>query len=156
MRIGDIEYTRTVIHTNLAAANASEVEIINFAVGIKVRALLTRIQVTNRIQGVATGGTTVSFENGDSVGAGLTEVQMYSDLRLFPVYQNRNQLSTNGMVNFWGPRETTWWKLLFPTVRLHFVDSVITGTQWKCVLHYRFATLTDDEITEIAAQRSQE
>lgn len=155
MRIGDVEYTRSIVHANLASANVSEVERIHFALGIKIRPLLTRVQVTNRIQGVATGGTTVFLENGDAVNAGLSEVNLYADERALPIYQNRNQLSTEGMTNFWGPRETLWWKILLPQVRIHFVDSVITSTQWRVVLHYRFAELTDDEIIEIAAQRAQ-
>lgn len=156
MRIGDVEYTRSVVHANLATLNESEIETVNFAIGIKIRALLTRVQVTQRLSGVTTEGNSVFLENGDAIGAGITEAQLFSDVRAFPIYQQRNSLSTNGMTNYWGPRETLWWKILLPTVRIHFVDTVATSQSWQCVLHYRFAELTDDEIIEIAAQRAQE
>jgi len=152
MRIGDIEYTR---HANAATAstNSSVRSLITFALGIKIRALLTRAQVFSADASAVTGQQGVFLENGTSVPTGLSTQGLIDDGRAHPLYITDQALSTNGMGQQVG-LETMWWKILLPDVRLHYV-STLAVTRFVVTLHYRFVELTDDEIVEIAAQRAQ-
>ncbi len=153
MRIGDIEYTRRLVGST-AVANSSVRVATSFALGIKVRPLLTRVQVWPFDAGAGTGGQAVFFENAQDVATALTIATLRDDARLHPIYVNDQALSTNGLAQVVG-FESTWWKILMPDMRIHFVSSVLAS--WSAVvnLHYRFVELTDDEIIEIAAQRAQ-
>lgn len=153
MRISDIEYTR-VINWNVAGTT-SELETVNFALGIQIRPILVRAQCSIKTVGVTTLDWGVWMENGESVGAGSTSAAMLTDSRLFPLLFQRQSISTNGMsVTGPYPHETNWWKLMLPTVQVFAIGAAI-GDDIACVLHYRFAELTSDEIIEIAAQRAQ-
>ncbi len=152
MRIGDIEYTR---HTNAATAvtNSSVRTALSFALGIKVRPLLTRVQVGSADASAVTGQQGVFLENGQSVPTGLSTQGLIDDGRVHPLYLTDQALATNGM----GQQvmlETMWWKILMPDIRIHWV-STLAVTRFVATLHYRFVELTDDEIIEIAAQRAQ-
>lgn len=154
MRIGETEFTRrfnldqTVIDTSVFGD-------ISFAVGIKVRALLTRIQATIMDAGAITGRGSVFWENGQGVPAAQTAATLEADDRLFNIANHEGALSTNGFNIVTGPVETTWWKILLPDTRFHIVHNTIAAFGAIVTLHYRFAELSDDEILEIAAQRAQ-
>ncbi len=153
MRIGDIEYTRSFASTT-AVANTSVRQSLRFAVGIKVRALMTRVQCFQPTAGAGTGGAGVFLENGGSVPAALSIAALADDERAMPVFMYDQALSTNGLATT--PMfESLWWKILLPDVTMHFVSSVLAAATFRGTLHYRFAELTDDEIVEIAAQRAQ-
>lgn len=153
MKIGDIEYTRT-LRIGLSGANSSEFATINFALGIKVRPLLTRVGVFPLGADAVTGGQFVAFENGAAIAAGITLANLRADLRVHPIYSTDMALVTSGISQV-VPFESTWWKILMPDVRVHGVSVNSAIGDYRVELHYRFAELTDDEIIEIAAQRSQ-
>ncbi len=152
MRIGDIEYA---VRVRLAPgiANTSVLSRIQFALGIKVRPLLTRVQAWNLGASAATGGQLIGLENGNSINTGITLAALRDDTRMLPVWAQDNALATNGM-GFAIPFESTWWKILMPEITIHGVSLLAPVLQSIVTLHYRFAELTDDEIVEIAAQRS--
>lgn len=153
MQIGDVEYTRYIEGPVGAVIQESRNVDVSFAVGIKVRALLTRVGCFNVTAQAITGAQACFLENGQSIGATLTLGALLGDGRALPLHMTDYALSTNGM-GISRPFETMWWKILQPEVRLHSVGTTLAATQFLYVLHYRFATLTDDEIVEIAAQRS--
>lgn len=151
MRIGDVEFTQRGILVN-ASGNASEFFTLAFAVGLKIRPLITRIGVYPLGAAGATGGQGVWFENGNLVDAGATLATLRSDPNLLPVWTWDAALVTSGIATV-VPFETTMWKIAQPQVRFHGV-SVNTGVlDAVVVMHYRFAELTPDEVIEIAAQR---
>lgn len=153
MKIGDIEYTRN-INFNMAGT-VSEIEVVNFALGIKIRPLLVRAQVSMKTVSVATTDWGVWFENGTTTGAGSTTAGILTDSRMFNLYYQRQSLSTNGMsVTGPMPHTTWWWKILMPQITIETVG-VAAGDDVQITLSYRFVELTDDEIVEIAAQRAQ-
>ena len=153
MRIGDLEYTRHVeIDTTVALISVNS--LVSYAVGIKVRPLLTRVQVTMHTAGAVSGSAGVFLENGESVPVGLDFNALLNDARVSPLAFLQKSLVTSGFPNVLYPVETMWWKLLLPTIALHFV-APNAGDDASVILHYRFAELTDDEIIEIAAQRAQ-
>jgi hypothetical protein len=153
MRIGDLEYTRRVFLQPGVADTSVNTNVV-FAVGIKVRPLLTRVLVAPIGALAVTGGQLIGLENGNSVPSALSLTGLRDDARVLPLWSWDNALATNGM-GFVAPFESTWWKLLLPNIQIH-AASLILGVQAIVVLHYRFAELTDDEIVEIAAQRAQE
>ncbi len=153
MRIGDIEYTRGLT-ISTAAANSSVRGLLNYALGIKIRPLLTRVQCFIVDAGAGTGGQGIFLENGTAIDPGITLAALAADLRSHPLYISDQALSTNGMAITRG-FESTWWKILMPDVRIHAVSTVLAAMTISITLHYRFAELTDDEIIEIAAQRAQ-
>lgn len=158
MRIGDIEYTRRVVLAQ-SVINTAVREEISFAVGIKVRALLTRVQVAVDGAAVVTGAQGVWLENGNSIAGGVTNGALQRDVRAFPVYFHDRAISITvegGLFGVTDMQETMWWKILFPQVTLHIADTTVAAIEGMVTLHYRFAELTDDEIIEIAAQRAQE
>lgn len=151
MRIGDIEYTRSVA-ARLTGAT-SEIRDVGFATGIKVRPLLTRVQAGTK-GGIATSDSYgVFLENGEEVAAGFSiDSLMADESRTHPLYIARMTLVTSGISNIDCLKETLWWKILMPSIRIHFVGP--NTEEMFCTLHYRFAELTADEIVEIAAQRA--
>jgi len=152
VRIGDIEYTRTI--NNGDYGTVSEITPVSFALGIKVRPLLVRTQVTRQPNTTATSSGGCWLENGSSVPAGLTATLCLEEPRLFPLDFMRQTLTTSGVGLGQWPTELTWWKILLPDVSIHFVGNA-AAEEGQCTLHYRFVELTDDEIIEIAAQRAQ-
>lgn len=152
MRIGDLEYTEVIDHVNLATTSLGEN--VNFSTGPKIRPLLTRAQVTMNLIGVTTLDAGVWLENDQQIGDGSTTVTLMEDQRAFPLYHVRQSISTNGAFVLTTPWETLWWKLLMPRVRVHAIGYA-SGDEAVTVLHYRWVELTDDEIIEVAAQRSQ-
>ena len=153
MRIGDIEYTKSVVH-GIAVATTPETERIEFAIGIRIRPLLVRVQVNiETIGAAATNQIRVYLENGDAA-VPANSAAMPVDVRLMPIGTLSWFLTTSGFSAWQTPIETNWWKLLMPTVTLHY-EGTNVAESIKTVLHYRFAELTDDEIIEIAAQRAQ-
>lgn len=154
MRIGEVEYTRR-FNVDQTVIDTSGFADITFAVGIKIRPLLTRIQATIMDAAAITGRGSVMFENSQQVGAAQTAATLDADDRLFPIANVDQALATNGMGRIVGPIETQWWKILLPDTRFHIVHNTIAGFGAVVVLHYRFAELTDDEVVEIAAQRAQ-
>ncbi len=154
MKIGDIEYTRSVHKGVIGTLDESERVELSFALGIQIRPLLTRVQVT-ALSGSAVSQTAiVSMENGSAMGAGLSTAALFREERAFPLWARRTTLVTSGINARTGPWETMWWKILLPDVTLHFAETTVVH-EWHVVLHYRFAELTSDEIVEIAAQRAQ-
>lgn len=153
MRIGDIEYTRhfTLI-TN--TVNESIVQNISFALGIKVRPLLTRVGVFCTSAQAITGLIEAYLENSEDIAAGITGNALEADQRAHPIWMMDFALATSGM-GFTMPFQTDWWKLLMPNIQIHLVASTLAVAEIVGTLHYRFAELTDDEIIEIAAQRAQ-
>lgn len=151
MRIGDIEYTQRGILTN-TVGNASEFFTLAFAVGLKIRPLITRISVFPLGASAVTGGQGVWFENGNLEDAGQTLAAMRLNANLLPLWTQDNALATNGM-GMVVPFENTYWKIAQPQVRFHGVSTVIAILDAVVVMHYRFAELTPDEVIEIAAQR---
>ena len=154
MRIGDLEYTRHINMTTVAA-NTPFIAPVSFAVGIKVRPLLTRVQVHPSGASAVTGSQGVFLENGDGIVAGQTFGTLMADSRALPLWTHDNAISAGGFVGTVVSFETTWWKLLLPTIQVMLVDVIISTVETNVILHYRFAELTDDEIIEIAAQRAQ-
>lgn len=151
MRIGDIEYTRHI--DNESVGPSSERQRISFAIGLKIRPLLTRVQVSMPIVGVVSADSGVWFENGEAFPSAQVFSVCMSDNRLMPIFVARRTLVTSGFPAPEGPKETTWWKILMPTVTIHAFSG--TNTPMTTILHYRWVELTDDEIVEIAAQRGQ-
>ena len=153
MRIGDIEYTRRN-QMSTGAINISTIVNLSFALGIKIRPLLTRALVVCHSALAISGQLAVYFENGQNLAGGIGSGILEADTRLFPLWVQDGALVTSGFMQTY-PFESTWWKILLPDVRLHAVSSAVAVSAFTVVLHYRFATLTDDEIIEIAAQRAQ-
>lgn len=153
MKIGDIEYTRKVgVLTD--TLQESEFTQVNFALGIQIRPLLTRVSCYLATAQAVTGNQIVFLENGDAIAETQTAAALIADARALPIHDIDTALSTNGMGFSW-PHESTWWKILLPTVRIHLVATVLSVSRVMVLLHYRFAELTADEIVEIAAQRAQ-
>lgn len=152
MRIGDVGYTRVVDLDT--AGTTSELIPIQFAVGIKVRALMTRITAWMNVIGAVTGSDFIFFENGQAIAAGATFQTILADNRAHVVFAYRQTLVTSGFPAIVGPVETEWWKILLPDVQFIAVSKTVSS-EVKCSIHYRFAELSDDEIVEIAAQRAQ-
>lgn len=154
MRIGEVEYTRR-FNLDQTVINTSAFGDIAFALGIKIRALLTRVHCTIMDQGAITGRGSVFFENSQMVAGAQTAATLEADDRLFSIGNSEAALVTSGFPTITGPVETQWWKILLPDTRFHIVHNTIAGFGAVVTLHYRFAELTDDEIVEIAAQRAQ-
>ena len=150
MRIGDVEYTRSVA-ARLTGAT-SEIRSVSFATGLKARPLLTRVQAGGVGKLATSNSWGVFLENSNDVGAGLSiDSLMADENRVHPLYIQRMTLVTSGISNLPGLTETLWWKILMPNIQIHFVGP--DTEEMFATLHYRFAELTDDEIVEIAAQR---
>lgn len=154
MKIGDLEYTRHVNGTTVGA-NTPLIIPVSFAVGIKIRPLLTRVQVHPTGASAVTGSQAVFLENGNGIVAGQTLGTLLTDTRAWPLWTHDNAISAGGFVGTVTSFESTWWKLLLPDIQVIIVDVIITAVEVNVNLHYRFAELTDDEIIEIAAQRAQ-
>lgn len=152
MQIGDIEYTREIFFEPSAAT--SESVNVSYALGIQIRPLLVRTQVSYQFLSAATSEAIVALENGNGIPQGLTGAALMADNRAHLLYFQRRTLVTSGLANYVGPHELLWWKILLPDVTLHFVPDTVDANV-KVSLHYRFATLSDQEIVEIAAQRAQ-
>lgn len=151
MRVGDIEYTR---HVTFGVLGATSIIVpVDFAVALKFRPVLTRVQSTipNTSAIVETYG--VFIENGNEVPAGLTVPAMLTEARLIPLRVNRRVLVTSGFPETDDPHELNFWKILSPNVSLHAAS--FANPNCTVILHYRFAELTDDEIVSIAQQRAQ-
>lgn len=153
MRIGDVEYTRHVGIDQAAGGVTQGVEV-QFAVGIKIRALLVRTSTTLRNLVALTNDAGAWLENGNAIAAGLSVGAMMADSRAFTIAFERRTLLTSGFPVVQYPREVKFWKILLPTVTIH-ANLATAGDDTEVILHYRFAELTDDEIVEIAAQRAQ-
>lgn len=153
MRIGDVEYTRHV-GIDQASGGTTQGVAVQFAVGIKVRALLVRASTTLRNLVAITNDAGAWFENGDAVAAGLSTGAMLADSRTITLAFQRQTLVTSGFPTLQYPIEVKFWKILMPTVTIHS-NLATAGDDMEVILHYRFAELTDDEIIEIAAQRAQ-
>lgn len=152
MKIGDVEYTRNVSLIQAVVQESAIVDL-SFAVGIKVRALLTRVDAFNSTAQAITGGQSCYFENSQSIGPGATQGELRDNPNMLPLHVTDYALSTNGM-GIARSNTTLWWKILMPEIRIHIVGTTLAATRYELTLHYRFAELTDDEIVEIAAQRS--
>ena len=155
MRIGDIEFTKTLTITP-TVADAPEATRVDYALGIKIRPLLVRAQVTEvggSNFGSAADEDRVWLENGDSA-APADALAAATDPRLLPLFALGHAFVTSGGAASLMMQETNWWKLLLPRITI-WTDLEVTATLVTVVLHYRFAELTDDEIVEIAAQRAQ-
>lgn len=153
MKIGDIEYTRKV-RVVTDTATESENTQVSFAVGVKLRALLTRVSVHPAGASAVTNAQGVYMENGQDLAEDLSIGQLQLDNRALPLWTHDDALATNGMgsvVSF----ESLWWKILMPGIQIIAVTSVLASISVEVLLHYRFAELTPDEVIEIAAQRSQ-
>ena len=153
MQVSELEFTRHV-SAGVASAGSSAAAEVGFALGIRIRPLLTRVQAWPQDASAATGAMGAWLENGNDVPTGATFATLQADSRLAPVWMMDYALATNGM-GMAVPFESTWWKLLQPDVRIHVVSSVLTNFDITVILHYRFAELTGDEIIELAAQRAQ-
>ena len=152
MNIGDVEYTITGSRT-LTANLVSEREEINFAVGIKVRALLVRATVAMDIASVVNFQAGIYLENGTSLAEGVNANALFNEVRLIPLIHRSARIATSGVFDLQGPKETLHWKILQPQISIHFVGP-LAADDFRWTLAYRFAELTDNEIVEIAAQRS--
>lgn len=152
MKIGDLEYHKTIVHA-FAAATTPESEDIGFALGIRIRPLLVRTHVTIEVIGAAaTNQIRCYLENGASVVPADTAA-MQNDPRLMAIGHLSWFLTTSGFDVWVPPKELNWSMLLRPTVRIHF-EGTSTAERVKTTLFYRFAELTSDEIVELAAQRA--
>jgi hypothetical protein len=154
MQVGDLEFTR---HVNITTdvANESMHETVSFAVGIKTRPLLTRVGVFPSGASAVTGTQAVFLENGVQIAENSTFGTLALDARAIPLWMHDNAISATGFVGTVVPFQTDWWKLLLPDIQIIVVDVILSAVEVNVTLHYRFATLTDDEILELAAQRAQ-
>lgn len=151
MRVGDLEFMARV-QLAAGAADTSTFATINFALGIRTRPLLTKVQVFPFGATAVTSAQGVFLENGAAIAAGQSLAALRTDARLSPIWSQDSALSTNGMgLTF--PFQTDWSTILQPDVRIHEAQTVAATGIYVVLLHYRFAELTPDEIVEIAAQR---